>query len=264
MQPNQHTLEVPSEHTWSESVKIIGTALAALKAVVEPLLLNQPLPSVLPAYPNFPGLQWRMVQEAMEYANIAMLGEQRVAPVGAVAAANGIGLCENFIDLDACEDEEVGLPMTRMLAIEYAKVALTVTLSPFRTSRKSYDWTIERAWDLGADARPESPDTEGIRLYWQRVRAGIQKIPARIPADRPITHVVVMGESALDETFLTVMSDALRDVLDVRSMGIYETHMVDPTFAAARGAAEFGKRMMESPDGCVEGSICKWWRRRLE
>ena len=59
-----------------------------------------------------------MVHEAMEYANIAMLGEQRVAPVGAVAAANGIGLCENFIDLDACEDEEVGLPMTRMLAIE--------------------------------------------------------------------------------------------------------------------------------------------------
>ena len=263
MQPNQQPLEFRSESTWSDSVKIIGTALATLKAIVEPLLLTEPLSSVLPTYPDFPGLQWKLVQEAMEYANIAMLGEQRIAPVGAAAAANGMGLCKDFTDLDACEDEEVGLPMTRVLAIEYTNVALTVTLSPFRASRKSYDWTIDRAWDLGANALPDSLDAEGARLYWQRVREKIQKFPARIPADRPITDVIIIGESALDETFLNVMRDALRDVLDVRSMEIPGTHTVDPTFAAARGAAEFGKRMMESPEGCTEAAICKWWRRRL-
>ena len=199
----------------------------------------------------------------MGYANIAMLGEQRIAPVRAAAAANGLGLCKDFTDLDACEDEEVGLLMTRVLAIEYTKVALTVTLSPFRTSRKSYDWTIDRTWDLGANALPESLDAEGARLYWQRVREKIQKFPARIPAERPITDVIVVGESALDETFLNVMRDALPDVLDMRSLEISGAHMVDPTFAAARSAAEFSKRMMESPDRCTEGAICKWWRRRL-
>ena len=67
-----------------------------------------------------------MVHEAMDYANIAMLEEQRVASVGTIVAANGIGLYENFIDLDACEDEEIGLPMNRLLASKYTKMALTV------------------------------------------------------------------------------------------------------------------------------------------
>ena len=264
-QANQQRLGLRSANAWSKSVQTIGGALATLKSAVEPLIDNQPLPSALPTYPDFPGLPWEMIQQAMRYANIATLGDQRTAPVGAAAAANGIGLCQNFTDIDACEDEEARMPMSRVLAIEYTKAALTVTLSPFQTSRKGYDWTISREWKLGADALPKSSDGEAdVAAYWRRIREEIQKIPARLPRDRPVTGVLVMGESALDETFLRVMRDALRDILDVRvSTEIDERRILDPTFAAARGAAEFGKRMMESPDGCAEPAICKWWRRRL-
>ena len=66
-----------------------------------------------------------------------------------------------------------------------------------------------------------------------------------------------MGESARDEFFLNIMRDALRDVLDVRSMGIFEPCVVDPTFAAARGATDFDKRMMKSPNDYIKSLVCK-------
>ena len=226
---------------------------------------DQPLPSALPTFPYFPGLSLDLIQEAMREANIAVLGDQRVAPVGAAAAANGLGLCQNFTDIEACENEEASMPMTRVLAIGYTRTALSITLSPFQASRNGYDWTNNRAWDLGANARPEETDAEkDIEKYWRRVREEIQKIPARVPAVRPINRVLVMGESVLDEDFVRVMADALHDVLDDGVVPIEIDQLpttIDPTFAAARGAAEFGKRMMESPDGCAEPTICKWWRR---
>ncbi len=225
--------------------------------------LVSPISFLASTFPDPPTLSYDLIQEAE--AKIAMLGDQRVAPVGAAAAAKGIGLCQNFTDIEACENEEAAMPMTHLLAIEYTKAALTVTLSPFQASRKGYDWTIDRAWDLGADAVPKRSDGEkNAEEYWHRVRKEIQKIPARMSADRPITRVLVMGESALDETFLRVMEDALHDVLDGGAlMEMGDGRITDPTFAAARGAAEFGKRLMESPDGRAEVAFCKWWRRQI-
>ena len=142
-----------------------------------------------------------MVHEAMDYANIAMLEEQRVAPVGTIVAANEIGLYENFIGLDACEDKDIGLPMNHLLVSKYTQMALTVTPSHFRRSRKSYDWTIDRAWDLGTNARPESLDTEGARLRY------IDSAPVKKSSKSLRVYLLIdllyklsfMGESALDK-----------------------------------------------------------------
>ena len=244
----------------SDCVRIITAALIDLKEAAE-LHLGQTLPPALPAYPDFPGLQREMIEEAMARAEITVLGDQRVAPVGAAAAANGIGLCGNFTDLEACEAEERQMPMSRVLAVEYTSVSLTVTMSPFQASRKGYDWIIRRDFALGASKLPNFEDSEARYQYWRRIREVIQEIPARQPAERPISHVIVMGESVLDETFLQVMKEALYDVMGPQSSA--EQELTSPTFAAARGAAELGKRMMESPDDCVELALCKWWRRYI-
>ena len=96
--------------------------------------------------------------------------------------------------------------------------------------------------------------------YWQLVRYEIQKLPKKAQHGRPITHVVSTGESALDEAFLDVVRDALSDVLHLSFTETSVTHMVSPLFATARGAAELAKRESESPVGCVETAICRWWR----
>ena len=259
----QQRLELRSATSWSKSVQVMAAALSALKAAAEPFIAEGSFPAALPTFPSFPGLPIDFIQETMKTANIEMLGDQRVAPVGAAAAANGLGLCQNFTDIYACENEETSMPTNRLLAVEYTKSALSITLSPFQASRTGYDWINSRAWDLGSNARPSATETsKEIEKYWQRVREEIQKIPARVPADRSINRVLVMGESVLREEFLRVMQDALHDVLPDGVLAETQEHrVVDPTFAAARGAAEFGKRMMESPDGCAEPAICRYWRR---
>ena len=86
-------------------------------------------------------------------------------------------------------------------------------------------------------------------------------------AKRPITHVMLTGESALSETFLRVVRDALNDGLPeappVQSKMMTSVEMINSTYAAARGGAELAKRTLESPKDCIETRLCRWWRRRI-
>ncbi|KAL9038796.1 MAG: hypothetical protein Q9214_005140 [Letrouitia sp. 1 TL-2023] len=253
---------------FNDAIRVLSNALIALKASIGPLLSPyDAFPPALPTYPNFPGLTYSLIQSAMAAAAIPLLGDARTPPVAAAAAANGLGLCENYTKPDICEDEEARMRMSRVLAIEYTSAALAAILSPFQASRKGFDWMEVRDWDLGSSAVPAGEEAE-VR-YWEHVKQVIQTFPARVSRERPVTDVIVMGDSALEKTFLGVLREALREALpnndDSRSLvvGFPESGaaLVDPTFAAARGAAEFGKRLMESPNGCVETRICKYWRR---
>ena len=92
-------------------------------------------------------------------------------------------------------------------------------------------------------------------------------MPKLADGERPITHVMLMGESAMDETFLDVVRDALKDVLPdavvLPSMETSVKETVDPAFAVARGAAELAKRELESLGGCLETAVCRCWRRQV-
>ena len=249
-----------------EPAQIIGSLLCTLKASAK-ASISQPISSALATFPNFPGLQYQVVSDAFNYASIRFLNEGRVAPVAAASAANGLGLCETYTELNACDAEEAQMAMKRVLSIDYTRAALTVTLSPFQASHNSFDWNEHRAWSLGADALPGREGGE-LDEYWQLVRHEIQTLPKKAQPARPITHVVLTGESALDEAFLDVVRDALSDVLpEAVTLSFMETsgtQMVSPLFATARGAAELAKRKSESPDGCVETAICRWWRRQID
>ena len=248
-----------------DPAQIIGSLLCTPKTSAR-ASISQPFSSALATFPNLPGLQYQIISDAFDYAGIHLLNEGRLAPVAAASAANGLGLCETYAELDVCDVEEAQMAMKRVLAIDYTRAALTATLSPFQASHNGFDWNEHRAWDLGADALP---DREGGELdeYWQRVRDEVQKLPKKAQVGRPITHVLLTGESALDEAFLDVVRDALSDVLpEAVALSFRETsviQMVSPLFAKARGAAELAKRKSESPDECVETAICRWWRKQI-
>lgn len=247
----------------ADSLKILGSALLGLRTAVASVLPNnEPFPSSLASFTSFPGLPYDLIADAFKYANIHLLGDSRVSPVGAAAAANDLGLCSNFVEPDKCEGEEWTMPKKRVLAVEYTKMALTVTVSPFRASRNGYDRILLREWDLGSDSEPPMEDEDShAENYWRRVRHLIQRLPAKQSVKSPITEVIVMGESVLEESFIDVMRDALKSIIDEGvPMYLFD---VDPTFAAARGAAEFGKRAMECPNDCVETAVCKYWRRYI-
>ena len=86
--------------------------------------------------------------------------------MGAALAAHFLGLCRNFTAVDICFAEETQMPMSRMLAIEYTRAALTVTLSPFQAAQRVFEWTLERSWDLGVDASTPSENADRVEEYW--------------------------------------------------------------------------------------------------
>lgn len=258
--------------TWHDpaaDVQVVASQLLVLKIAVTPLL-EHPLTAALAAYPTLPDDQLKPVPDAMRHAGIEPLDRSRVAPIGAAAAATGLGLCAHYSEPDLCEFEETQMNMTRVLGIEYTPTALAVTYSSFQASRKGYDWRTDRVWSLGSDAIPDDGEV-AIEDYWQRVWVELRDMTRALKGRGRITHVLLMGDSVLGERFLKIMKDALHDVLDTdvmlqTSLGISSRStedLVDPVFTTAIGTAEFAKRGMESPNGCVESRICKWWRKRI-
>lgn len=265
----QYPLLSLTGHDPAADVHFVASQLIALKAAIAPLL-EHPLTAALAAYPTFPDDQLNLVPDAMRHAGIEPPDRSRVAPIGAAAAATGLGLCAHYSEPDLCEFEETQMNTTRVLGIEYTPTALAVTYSSFQASRKGYDWRTDRAWDLGSDATMNDGD-DAVEEYWKRVRVELQDMIRALKGRSRVTHVMLMGDSVLDERFLQIMEDALHNVLDtnvmLRTSSDFSSELkktsVDPIFAVAIGTAEFAKRGMESPSGCVESRICKWWRRQI-
>lgn len=96
-----------------------------------------------------------------------------------------------------------------------------------------------------AQAEPSESD------LWVHLRRGPLVLLRESPG--PITHVLLAGESATDPRFLAILRDTLADIWltcsigpqlttsDSRDLINLET-IVDPTFAAARGAALYARR----------------------
>lgn len=244
----------------------MASQLFALKTAVT-LLLEHPLTAALAAYPIFPDDRSNLVPDAMRHVGIEPLDRSRIAPIGAVAAATGLGLCAHYTEPDLCEFEETQMNTTHVLGIEYTPTGLAVTYLSFQASRKGYDWRSDRAWDLGSDAIPDHGEV-AIEEYWQRVWVELRDMTRALKGRGRVTDVLLIGDSVLDERFLKIMKDALYDVLDAddmlrTSLDISSRSTVDPVSAAAIGTAEFAKRNMESPSGCVESRICEWWRKQI-
>ena len=104
------------------------------------------------------------------------------------------------------------MSMNRVLAIQYTGEAPLVATSPSKASRNGFDWTSDQAWNLGADAHPNNNSRE-VAIYWHNIRTMIRRWARLADAKRPITQFMLIGKSALNETFLKVVRDALRDGL---------------------------------------------------
>ena len=116
--------------------------------------------------------------------------------MGVALASHVLGLCRNYTAVDICYDEETQTSMSRVLAIGYIRAALTVTLSPFQAAQRGFEWTLERSWNLDADAVPPSKNTDRVEKCWGQFSSEIKEIPGSVSKERPITHVILMGESA--------------------------------------------------------------------
>jgi hypothetical protein len=120
-------------------------------------------------------------------------------------------------------------------------------------------------YELGLDGWNISKPAE----FWTRVQSHLRTLPLEHP--RPITRLLLAGDSAKNEMFLKVLRDALAEVSSIQrahtvqldsSVRVTSSNLVNPVFAAARGAAIYARRRQEAPADCVELKACEEKRNR--
>jgi len=113
-------------------------------------------------------------------------------------------------------------------------------------------------WFAGLEALPSHPSADA---YWDHVRDTIKSFvesTTDFRASRLFTTVLLLGENATNPDFLRVLRDTLRETQGSKNPTAFNIDkVVDPLYAAARGAAEFAKRIQEAPlKNCIEDKGC--------
>lgn len=255
----------------TDKTSILSRLLRDLKNATE-AILGQPIDRVAFTSPSLAGLMTDDVNDALEFLGLRSWIDDsdyypdHILEADAVYAANGYGLCNNYHDLFEYWDEFEGQFAPEILFISFSNHLLyTAIFQP------------EQGVALGGSYSEHDIQlmdfTQGNMLpaaFWDRVRQHI----LGLPWEYPLTHVLLAGESANHDQFRAVVVDALAELStrfpqtntqDYRSLNttinsITAGTAVDPTFAAARGAALYARRRQEVQGGCTESTRCESYR----
>ena len=245
----------------TQDIGILAAMIAELKEHVEAELKTS-IHSTVIATTNLFGFDiqarnqfQQQLEEASVYGGLKFIQSPFwLGAPAAAAASQGWGMCDKYTDKYACEVEEESMPLEMVLAVEYTKRALTVALSPLRWATSSSDDFTKISYTAGSN----HDDADG---HWGLVRELIEELPRK---DRqPVSKVLVMGESAEDERFLDILRATLGPPLTWNDLSDLTVLRYSPLYTAARGAAEFAKRIQETPRGCIECKKCRERRRKL-
>lgn len=125
----------------------------------------------------------------------------------------------------------------------------------------------------GLDSLESFPSTSA---YWAHIQAQLRAVPESATGwgRRPITKLLLLGESASNPGFLTALKDALAHIAMLPmeanpyigaaqpDVSVDVAVAVDPLYAAARGAALYARWRQEVPWDCTEHEGCEDERRR--
>jgi hypothetical protein len=185
------------------------------------------------------------LEEATAYSGVTpLLSPFWLSTPSAVAASQGLGLCENYTDAWSCAQEEHEMPVRMVVTVEYTIASLIVTLFPLQSAGSNSD--EHTVIDFAAGARNQ--DSPG---YWHLVRERLLQ-PFK-DSGRPVDEVLLTGDCAHEPKFLDVLRDALGPLVSQKEGAVQQYFL----YSAARGAAEIAKRVQERPNGCSEPARCK-------
>lgn len=159
-------------------------------------------------------------------------------------AGYGLGLFHNHSSYKECDAAH---PTERILSILYTRTALAVTFSKDGSAYYAYESPLSDV-DLGFDERNRNPNED---YYWEAVRDKIRIPLVKYPYWRPVSRVLLMRESALNEKFNEIPEEALETALEE----IPPIYSDDPLFAVARGALEFVSWGLNTSHEAVSHSV---------
>ncbi|KAF2499383.1 hypothetical protein BU16DRAFT_614820 [Lophium mytilinum] len=230
----------------SPEVGYIGRMIRQLRYATEQKLGHE-IKHVVTTRPELRALYHEDMEDALEYVGLEYVEVCQGCPVQfelwSAYAGIGLGLCQNFTDVDECHKEMHPMPWLTVLSLFYSRKGLQVHAGRLSNS---YDWSkcADLRWDtytvdfdVGSDSIPATEPT--AEVYWNKIRTQIRFVIQRQLPD-PIDKVILQGESALNERFVREVYDLLRR--DGSDDAVFYSDY--PIFVAANGAAEHAYRSL--------------------
>jgi hypothetical protein len=237
-------------------VGILSEMLSSLRQASEKHLAVS-LNRVVVTAPQLPGLIREDLADAIEFAGLGSWLEYPLpyptmlyAP-NAAYAGNGHGLCKEWKNVYACwEEAEIGeIPRETVLGVTYTNTTLQASVSRITYA---FDKTTDRHAafpELGYHSLPKYRDPEE---YWAEVVSQLKRFLDGISQSGiQVTEVILMGEKAGEEEFATALKNASG------GGNTKVATVVEPTWAAARGAAMYARVRQEVPWNCSEPQECE-------
>jgi hypothetical protein len=234
--------------------------------------------------PNHLCLATEEISDVFDYLKLQNLMAQpplfyELGATPAAYAGYGKGLCRTYTDAYACEREEWKLPLERVLHLDLNSETLSGTIKSLQSAR---DVSVDASFvdsDLGFGHERERLDLmtredDDGEQYWTSVSHRIRELVKsfhRVYLPH-MTELLLTGPYATNKRFRAAVWAAIHDlVADDNVLSLLENRdqAIDTggqwqilfSFATARGAAEFAKRMQEGPFKCAQSDEC---RRRRE
>lgn len=250
----------------ADGVEIISDLLQELKIATEKAI-SQPLDRVAVTEPGFQALSSATVNAALRVLGLrtwvhdSIYYPSRLVEGDAMYAANGYGLCINYLDRFECADEFANSPTPTVFVVSYNHNLLYTSIMDLATSEAfPYVSSLKAQlvdYELGLDDLLENDQDQAV--FRDRLRSQLQVLPRE--SEYTITHILLAGESVTHPRFLA----SLRDSMSELSLGPVTAKIqlaIDPTFAAARGAALYARRRQEVQSDCYEKVECEEMRLR--
>ncbi|WAO86190.1 Hypothetical protein NCS54_00345200 [Fusarium falciforme] len=255
-------------------------------AATAALTPSSPLDRVVVTTPPIPGLADYDLIDALEYASLrpwvcsdfceelpyadpgfpfgpGVGYPEELTEAHAVMAAHGLGLCENYDNLDLCFDEEQSMPLEKVMVVGLTEMDLRGEVIKTQGSFPMFPDGVDRFVDLtvGLNARDGFLSEEAFRAY---IGGRLKMLVSRLPVK--LTRVWLVGENSTHPAFLGALREAIegsghgyvfgRGGIDGEGL-LEKGGAISPTFSSARGAAQYARWRQQAPLGCYESRECE-------
>lgn len=234
----------------SSDVGELAKLIKALLSEVKTHLGGRQISGAVATIPHLTALYQEDLEDAFEYVGLIYVPQYPywyggIFPEsGAVYAANGFGLCSKYKNTTSCREQHENPPHQpqheNVLSISFTSgmLASTWSVESMGFAFPASDQVIFVDFHLGLENRNDNPNDD---YYWEALRDAVVKpaLEAENYWKKKTTKVLPHGDCATDEQFQKVLREVLSRALEPTP----EIFMIDPVYAAARGAAEMAKRV---------------------
>ena len=230
----------------TEDVGRLVDAIGPLKEQTEKAL-GHGFSEVYLTAPSFHQLCAVDLREAVEFVGLRPLMSEHEVHVferSAAYAGYGLGICEHWENSTRCGEEMGELPTMWTMSVMYSNYVLMSYCIEMKTTEINQLLNPEYVLDWGA-GQPYGFRTDLAREASEELIV-VRLLESALAREQVVDRVILMGESAGGDWLKGLVGKAMKRFQEGNEPEVFVGDKVETEYVAAKGAAEFAWRSMQS------------------